>query len=39
MNPGSYEITWTATDLTSGIYFFRILIGDYSAAGKMMLIK
>ena len=37
--PGNYEITWDASDLPSGIYFYQIRSGDYIETKKMLLIK
>lgn len=37
--PGYYEVTWNAEKLTSGVYFFRINAGDFSAVKKMLLMK
>lgn len=37
--PGYYEVTWNAASMTSGVYFFRINAGDFSAVKKMMLMK
>lgn len=43
--PGEYNITFDAgkipneNQLTSGIYFYRIQAGEYSATGKMVLLK
>jgi hypothetical protein len=36
---GSYEFTYDASSLSSGIYFYTIKAGNYSATKKMMLIK
>jgi hypothetical protein len=36
---GKYEIIFNAGLFTSGIYFFRIQMGDYSAVKKMMFLK
>jgi hypothetical protein len=37
--PGYYEVTWNAVSMTSGVYFFRINAGEFSAVKKMMLMK
>jgi len=39
LKPGSYQIQWDASGYTSGVYFYRVIIGDYSATNKMMLVK
>jgi len=36
---GTYEVTWYAGDLPSGLYFYQLRAGDYVAAKKMLLIK
>jgi Secretion system C-terminal sorting domain len=38
-NPGNYEVSFDASDLTSGIYFYTIKTGSFYQAKKMMLIK
>ena len=36
---GSYSVTFNASNLSSGIYFYTINAGKYSAVKKMLLIK
>ena len=36
---GNHEITFDASNLPSGIYFYRIKSGDFIATEKMMLVK
>jgi len=36
---GTYEITWYAEQLPSGIYFYRLQAGNYVEAKKMVLMK
>jgi hypothetical protein len=36
---GSYEIEFKATNLSSGIYFYRLQAGDYISTKKMILMK
>jgi hypothetical protein len=36
---GSYEITWYAEDLTSGVYFYQLKAGSFIQSKKMVLIK
>jgi len=37
--PGTHRVTWEAAGASSGVYFYRITLGEYSAVGKMLLIK
>ncbi len=36
---GSYELTWYAEQLPSGIYFYRIQAGSFVETKKMILMK
>ena len=36
---GNYEVEFNASDLTSGIYFYRIQAGDFVETKKMVLMK
>ncbi|NLT49337.1 MAG: T9SS type A sorting domain-containing protein [Ignavibacteria bacterium] len=36
---GNYEVTFDASQLSSGIYFYQIQAGEYIAAQKMILMK
>jgi hypothetical protein len=38
-DPGTVVIEWNAEDVASGVYFYRIVAGDFTAAKKMMLLK
>ena len=35
----SYKVTFDASDLTSGLYFYHLEAGDYSKTMKMMLLQ
>ncbi len=37
--PGSYPLQFNATNLTSGVYFYRLTDGDFVSVKKMILIK
>ncbi len=39
MDAGSYEVNFNASDLASGVYFYRIQTANYSESKKMILIK
>ncbi|MEP7218401.1 MAG: hypothetical protein ABI876_05770, partial [Bacteroidota bacterium] len=39
MRAGMYELTWDATGCSSGLYYCRIISGDWSAITTMMLVK
>jgi hypothetical protein len=39
MNAGFYELEFDATNLTTGVYFYRLESGNYSDVKKMMLLK
>ena len=36
---GSYQVVWDANRLASGVYFYRIQAGNYSATKKLLLLK
>ena len=36
---GTYEIVWNAANLPSGIYFYQLKAGEYTAVKKMILLK
>jgi aminopeptidase N len=39
MMPGSYIVDWNAQSYASGIYFYRIITGDFTECKKMILVK
>lgn len=39
LKPGKYEVTFNGSELSSGIYFYRISAGTYTETKKMLLIK
>ncbi|MBE2217407.1 MAG: PQQ-dependent sugar dehydrogenase [Ignavibacteria bacterium] len=38
-SPGSYEVTWDASNFPSGVYFCELRAGEYSERKKMVLVK
>ncbi len=36
---GTQEVTFDASDLTSGVYLYQLQAGNYSAIGKLLLVK
>ncbi len=36
---GNYELTWNAAGLPSGVYFYQLRAGSYSAVKKMILLR
>jgi hypothetical protein len=39
LHPGIYEISWDASNYTSGVYFYRLDAGGFSETKRMVLIK
>jgi serine protease AprX len=39
LRAGKYEVTFDGTNLASGVYFYRIISGDFADVKKMILIK
>ncbi len=39
LNPGSYSVQWDATRYPSGIYFYRLSAGGFTATKRMLLLK
>jgi len=36
---GTYEVNWNASNLPSGVYFYRLQTGDFVKTRKMILLK
>lgn len=39
LKTGTYEYSWKAENFPSGVYFYRLLSGDFTSAKKMVLVK
>ncbi len=39
MSAGTYEADWDASGMSSGVYFYRLVFGDFVSTKKMLLIK
>jgi hypothetical protein len=39
LQPGSYEVTWDASNYPSGVYFYKLITSDYTETRKMALVK
>jgi hypothetical protein len=39
LSPGTYNVTMNASDLSTGVYFYRLQVGEFVQTRKLMLIK
>ena len=39
LQPGVYEVEFDGSNLPSGVYFYRLIAGDFIATKKMLIIK
>jgi uncharacterized delta-60 repeat protein len=39
LNPGTYEVDWNAANYPSGVYYYKLVSGDFRETKKMILIK
>jgi hypothetical protein len=37
--PGEYKVTWNAEGVPSGVYFYRLVAGDFIGTKKMVVMK
>jgi hypothetical protein len=38
-DPGKHEVEWNSFNNTSGVYFYKLLAGEYRQTKRMVLIK
>ena len=39
LTPGEYKYTWNASQLASGVYFYKLVSGNYSSTKKLILLR
>ncbi|MCH7548715.1 MAG: T9SS type A sorting domain-containing protein, partial [Candidatus Krumholzibacteriota bacterium] len=39
MSSGEHVVTWNAKGVSSGVYFYRLTVGDFSETRRMVLLK
>jgi hypothetical protein len=39
LKPGTYEVNFDASNLSSGVYYYRLNAGSYSESKKMSILK
>ncbi len=39
LDPGTHEVVWDGSKFSSGVYFYKVTAGSFSAVKKMILIK
>jgi hypothetical protein len=39
LKPGTYEADWDASNFSSGVYFYKIISGEFTETRKMVLMK
>ena len=39
MKPGSYDVTWEASNLSSGVYFYRLAAGNFVNTKKLIVLE
>jgi hypothetical protein len=39
LQPGAYEVDFNASNLVSGVYFYRLITDEFSETKRMILIK
>jgi hypothetical protein len=38
-SPGTYDVMWNASNVSSGVYFYRLNAGNYVETKKMILMR
>ena len=39
LQPGTYEMEWDGSNYASGVYFYKLIAGDFMETKKMILMK
>jgi len=39
LNPGTYSVKFDGSNLTSGVYFYRVTVGEFTDVKKMIMLK
>ncbi len=39
LKPGTYEVEWNGSNYASGVYFYKLIAGDFTETKKMVLMK
>ena len=39
LNPGTYSKQWNATNVASGVYFYKLQVGDFVQTKKLLLLR
>jgi hypothetical protein len=39
LKPGNYEVEWNGSNYASGVYYYKLIAGEYKETKKMVLIK
>jgi hypothetical protein len=39
LKPGTYKVSWNASKNPSGIYYYKLIAGDFSESKRMIIIK
>ncbi|HAY34693.1 MAG TPA: T9SS type A sorting domain-containing protein [Ignavibacteria bacterium] len=39
LSPGSYEVDWNASNISGGVYYYKLTAGNFTETKKMILVK